>query len=665
VIATNEAADVLRHGWQDAASTLAADIPEVAELLQARLEMAIASQRLDERHLLDTIEEVESVSSRAGSPASQALARRLRRTVYEYLLALDAARPLENARVEVEHRSTSPESRMVGAEEVAALGHMTLSGARAREHSDTQPTEAAAPDIEVAGADAVDADVLSDDLADLDGGAAGEDTVILAIPTSRRRFALRRRQRHGPGDTTDAIGDDALEADDAFLGDGPPTALGGEVISPTDGDALGAGPDAEAGERAEAPAGDVEPAPGDSAESADPAQGATDANPLEASFDLGAPTEAEAPVEGFGPVVEADAAEEVTELPAETGLIVDDAETALASAALGDGRGDAEAPAFVAPRAGFHIVDERTEVPDSGGDETPLTMPVFAADELAATEAAAQLPDAPPQPPAGGAPGAGHASASATSDESDAEPEFLAWRPTTNERPSQPPVGASEEPEVRTSSAPELAPVPPPIPVPAAEESGLDAAAIDLETEESEAQRGWRVRPQGEERHGREGSHSVPVPEIEDDPFENNIKLADTRRRIEDRLRRKHCDEAAALLQGLALETGGRAVAELAMNSGDRCRALGKSNAALNCYLAASRSDPVYELPLSRLADICIDDKETDLAVSYLERIARIFRFRGDEKSALRVYRRIATIAPYREDVLTLLMAAQRTGRLE
>jgi len=157
----------------------------------------------------------------------------------------------------------------------------------------------------------------------------------------------------------------------------------------------------------------------------------------------------------------------------------------------------------------------------------------------------------------------------------------------------------------------------------------------------------------------------VPVPEIEDDPFENNIKLADTRRRIEDRLRRKHCDEAAALLQGLALETGGRAVAELAMNSGDRCRALGKSNAALNCYLAASRSDPVYELPLSRLADICIDDKETDLAVSYLERIARIFRFRGDEKSALRVYRRIATIAPYREDVLTLLMAAQRTGRLE
>ena len=137
------------------------------------------------------------------------------------------------------------------------------------------------------------------------------------------------------------------------------------------------------------------------------------------------------------------------------------------------------------------------------------------------------------------------------------------------------------------------------------------------------------------------------------------------RRRIEERLRRKRCDEAAALLQEIAQETGGRAVAELAMNAGDRCRALGKSNAALNCYLAAARSDPVYELPLSRLADICIDNQDTELAVSYLERIARIYRFRGEDRAALRTYRRIATIAPYREDVLTLLMNAQRTGQLE
>jgi len=185
---------------------------------------------------------------------------------------------------------------------------------------------------------------------------------------------------------------------------------------------------------------------------------------------------------------------------------------------------------------------------------------------------------------------------------------------------------------------------------PATENPGIDS---DIDPEN-----GWHVR------RGM-GKGEAAAPAMDEDPFENNPRLADLRRRIDERLRRKKCDEAAALLQELAQETGGRVVAELAMNAGDRCRALGKSNAALNCYLAASRSDPVYELPLSRLADICIDDQDTELAVSYLERIARLYRFRGDDKAALRVYRRIATIAPYREDVLTLLMAAQRTGRLE
>ena len=153
--------------------------------------------------------------------------------------------------------------------------------------------------------------------------------------------------------------------------------------------------------------------------------------------------------------------------------------------------------------------------------------------------------------------------------------------------------------------------------------------------------------------------------QTEDDPFESNAALSDLRRRIEDRLRRKRCDEAASLIQSLAQETGGRAVADLALNAGDRCRALGKHNAALNCYLAASRSDPVYEEPLSRLADVCIDSQDTELAVTYLERIARLQRYRGDDRGALRVLRRIATIAPYREDILAQLMNAQRTGRLD
>jgi hypothetical protein len=73
----------------------------------------------------------------------------------------------------------------------------------------------------------------------------------------------------------------------------------------------------------------------------------------------------------------------------------------------------------------------------------------------------------------------------------------------------------------------------------------------------------------------------------------------------------------------------------------------------------------VHEVPLLRLADICLDDKDIDLAVSYLERVARIHRLAADHKGALRLYRKIATIAPYRDDILSVLMRAQATGRFD
>ena len=137
------------------------------------------------------------------------------------------------------------------------------------------------------------------------------------------------------------------------------------------------------------------------------------------------------------------------------------------------------------------------------------------------------------------------------------------------------------------------------------------------------------------------------------------------RSNIDEKLRKTRGDDAAALMQAIAHETGGRQIAELALEVGDRCTTLNKPKAALNCYLAASRADPIYEAPLARLATICIDDQDIDLAVSYLERIARLMRLRGDAKGALRIYRRIATVAPYRDDVLEMLMRAQTTGRLD
>jgi hypothetical protein len=175
------------------------------------------------------------------------------------------------------------------------------------------------------------------------------------------------------------------------------------------------------------------------------------------------------------------------------------------------------------------------------------------------------------------------------------------------------------------------------------------------------AARGWRLRDDDADQAHDLGSD----PDSDDNRFETDPEVVEARLEINDRLRRRRCDEAAALLQRLANDVGGRALAELALDAGDRCRALGKGNAALSCYLAASRADPVHETPLLRLADICIDDHDIDLAVSYLERVTRLRRLRNDDKGALKLYRKIVTIAPYRDDILAMLMRAQANGRFD
>lgn len=175
------------------------------------------------------------------------------------------------------------------------------------------------------------------------------------------------------------------------------------------------------------------------------------------------------------------------------------------------------------------------------------------------------------------------------------------------------------------------------------------------------AARGWRLRDDEVDQ----AQDAASDRSAEDDRFETDPEVVEARLEINDRLRRRRCDEAAALLQRLANDVGGRALAELALDAGDRCRALGKGNAALSCYLAASRADPVHETPLLRLADICIDDHDIDLAVSYLERVTRLRRLRNDDKGALKLYRKIVTIAPYRDDILAMLMRAQANGRFD
>jgi hypothetical protein len=621
VIATNAAADVLRHGWQEAAHSFAADVPEVADLLLTRVELAIATGRLDEGHLLETVAEVEAITLRAGSGSGEALARRLRRTVYEYLLALDAVRPVETSVASVDARPPASGGAMVGAEEVAALGNAAAEGAAPAEDAER----------------AVDADSASAAAEDGDG----EEAVTTEGRGPRRRFALRRRQARdtaggssGPADA-EPDGGEALES--------------AGLLGPEDDD--GAAPDWQFS-------------------AADSVAAPELIEPDEAEPDAAEPDQAERAATDQ-PAGDADAATADADADAASALAsaVSDAEaTAAAEGAPGSDpeqpeHPDPSMPAFVAPRAGFHIVDDgdrSSEAPEP--DQPPVQMPVFSSDEPVLDDTAAAPPAAEAAQPA-----------------SDAE--FVTWQPSIEDggllvEEAEVDLVAEAEPEPAPAApVPAEAQLPAPFDPPDAPfDVASEAAAMAADQDEPEGgedtdddggDRGWRVRDHRQAGRRRGGGSTAPAPEIEDDPFGTNPKLADKRRRIEERLRRKRCDEAAALLQALAQETGGRAVADLAMNAGDRCRALGKSNAALNCYLAASRSDPVYELPLSRLADVCIDSQDTELAVSYLERIARLYRYRGDDKDALRVYRRIATIAPYREDVLTLLMNAQRSGRLD
>ncbi len=209
------------------------------------------------------------------------------------------------------------------------------------------------------------------------------------------------------------------------------------------------------------------------------------------------------------------------------------------------------------------------------------------------------------------------------------------------------------------------APVPEPPSLPAPTEGQLGAGWPSPPSSVAETGPGWALRqPESVELHLAPPADIEPRLSPTGDQMPEK-ELLQLRAGVDEKLRRKRCDDAAALLQQAAQELGGEAVAELALDAGDRCRTLGKRNAALNCYLAASRADPVYEVPLARLADICIDDQDIDLAVSYLERIAQLTRLRGDQRGALRIYRKIATIAPYRDDVLEMLMRAQTTGRID
>lgn len=634
MIAATPSTDVLRHGWLDAAATLAPDLPQVADLLSARLNEAIATGRLGEDDLMATIAEVEEVASGAQSGSAGALARRLRRTVYEYLLALDATTAVEAQYATVIDAQSSDEAGAVPLNEApwAAVGPdpgdevavpQAASPAEAVMESPVPGTAVGAgietafhappgaPGVEPPPAGYVDAAAVFAEFDDADTDGDGDDS------GGRHRFGFRRRRQAG-----DADADGAVVFDDADvaspLPEGPAEWGGAAagVADTADVATVDHGVPAEPEAVLEPTDAREENVPSDA--SADPAP-APPASPGHRD-DHAAPVAA-APV---GP----DGHEDEPPVPPDERAAI--LEVTVSDRGVGGPQPPVEpsvtdtAPRFVAPRAGFHIVEESD--PGQVPDATDATV-----DDMVFRSTTGRL------------------GAFSDGDEPITDDE-AGWFPQVSD-------GGLGAPAVGPPvSAIDHAAIP-----------GPDAPAPAVPAEAAEAG-GWHVRRHSAEarRNAEANGDEANDPSSQaDDPFDTDARLFDMRRKIQEKLGRKRCDDAAALLQMLAQDTGGRAVAELAMDAGDRCRGLGKNNAALSCYLAASRADPVFELPLRRLADICIDDQDIDLAVSYLERIARLHRLRGNEKEALRVYRRIVTVAPYRDDILALLMNARSAGHLD
>ncbi len=114
--------EILRQGWLDAASALAPGLDALPEFLEHGLEAAVIDERLDEQSLLRVVTEVTSAAADS-LPAEELyfLTRRLQRAVYEYLLSLDAL-PEPPPRRDASNGHPAPDTALIGAEEVAALG---------------------------------------------------------------------------------------------------------------------------------------------------------------------------------------------------------------------------------------------------------------------------------------------------------------------------------------------------------------------------------------------------------------------------------------------------------------------------------------------------------------------------------------------------------------
>lgn len=641
--------DLLHRGWEDAVSEITPHLPEVRATMETEYAALLHESRIDEQALLAAVREVATVAARAaGADKARLLSRSMHRSVYEYLLSLDAMTPEETAGDADNGGVATDPSRLIGMEEVAEI-----EGRQAAIRAEEEAAAAA-----IAAAAQAEADRVAAERAEAERAAAEAERLEAEERAEAERIAAELRAE------AERVAAERAAAEQA------------------------------AAERAAAHRAAAERA---AQERAAAERAAQDRANAEAEAERVATEERAAAdrAAAYRASLDAEATAAVEELPGvdpagQTELETDD---------------EAAAGGFYRPR--FKLF--RREIHQTGqagtDRETDREIDRETDREQATTGSPSwwRGPDAPPAPP----------------QESDAEPAPVepikpaaSMEPAAAEPAGTSPGSAAVEHPPARNPAPfaEPAPVPRPKQAPAPEvrakapapDAGFavqprdgfhltefadfvrpaaqaapqptteapEEAAPAVDGDGGKALKGWHVRSSRRPNSGDTADLDIDDGLDEDDWEERRLidsdpAVAEAHGDVNDLLRRRKCDEAASLLQKLAADHGSRSVAELALDAGDRCRALGKGNAALSCYIAASRADPSLEGPLMRLADVCLDDRDIDLAVTYLERVAKLHRQRGDNRGALRLYRKIATIAPYRDDILATLMRANTTGQFE
>lgn len=133
---------------------------------------------------------------------------------------------------------------------------------------------------------------------------------------------------------------------------------------------------------------------------------------------------------------------------------------------------------------------------------------------------------------------------------------------------------------------------------------------------------------------------------------------------VEVLLRGRRHSEAADLLRRRADDGSWRGLAAIAIDAGDRCRADGQPRAASTCYLAAWSADRVGDVAIWRLAELAMEMDDRDLCVSYLDRLAAVLQWRGDTRGVVRMYRKMAILAPDRGDIRGRLQQSEAAAAL-